>query len=192
MIDNDDVRAYYDANTRSFLRFGQGRGTGTIRRAIWAPGVSNREDAFHFVDAEIARRLDLGRRPGARIVDLGCGIGGSLVWLAERFDIEATGVTLSPVQAGIAREWVGSRTGQLRGSVTIVARDFHDFIPSEPEDAAIAIESFVHVPDAGQFFQQLRRYMHDARLVEVMFCVAEKLDRVVHGNQKVIDNFRRG
>src|SRR5262245_18219206 len=70
----DDVRDYYDQNTRSFLRWGQGRGTGTIRRAIWGPGVEGRVEAFHYVDAEIARRLRLGTESGMRVVDLGCGV----------------------------------------------------------------------------------------------------------------------
>lgn len=192
MSDNDDVRAYYDANTRSFLRFGQGRGTGTIRRAIWAPGVSDREGAFHFVDAEIARRLDLRQRPGARVVDLGCGIGGSLVWLAERFDIVGTGVTLSPVQGKIARELVRAHGDRLKGTVTIVDGDFHDFMPPEPQDAAIAIESFVHVPDAGEFFRRAKRIVRPSGLLVVVDDFLARRDVRGDPDRKIIDAFRRG
>lgn len=39
-----------------------------------------------------------------QILDVGCGIGGSTLYLAEKFMAEATGITLSPVQANRARE----------------------------------------------------------------------------------------
>ena len=42
------VRRYYDNNQAAFERLGQG-GT-SIHRAVWGPGVSRREDAFHHVD----------------------------------------------------------------------------------------------------------------------------------------------
>jgi SAM-dependent methyltransferase len=191
--DTDDIREYYDRNSRSFLRFGQGRGTGTIRRAIRAPGVATKSDAFHYVDAEIARRLDLDRHPGARILDLGCGIGGSLVWLAERHEIEGTGVTVSPVQATLANDFLRARADQkpLRGRVSIVAADMHDFVPAVPQDAAFAIESFVLVPDASRFFHHVKAVLRPGGLLVVVddFLATEEAART---GARIVDDFRRG
>ena len=39
-----------------------------------------------------------------RILDVGCGIGGSSLYLAQKFQATATGITLSPVQAARAKE----------------------------------------------------------------------------------------
>lgn len=38
------------------------------------------------------------------IIDVGCGIGGSTLHLAQKFGSSATGITLSPVQASRAKE----------------------------------------------------------------------------------------
>jgi tocopherol O-methyltransferase len=40
----------------------------------------------------------------AEILDCGCGIGGSALELATRFNAKVTGITLSPVQANRATE----------------------------------------------------------------------------------------
>ncbi len=49
----------------------------------------------------ICRKLRL--RPGERLLDIGCGWGGLAMFAAERYGVEATGVTLSARQAEVAR-----------------------------------------------------------------------------------------
>ena len=43
---------------------------------------------------------------GARVLDIGCGLGGSALWLADQFDCEVTGITISPVQARMASKQI--------------------------------------------------------------------------------------
>lgn len=45
----------------------------------------------------------VGIQPGQKLLDAGCGVGGSSIWLAENFDVRVTGITLSPEQADMAR-----------------------------------------------------------------------------------------
>ena len=39
---------------------------------------------------------------GASILDVGCGVGASSIYLAERYEATCTGITISPIQAGMA------------------------------------------------------------------------------------------
>ena len=99
-FDTEQVRRYYDRNTSSFVALGQGGSLGAIHRAVWGPGTTTREQAFHFVEDRIA---DVVRRLGsAHVVDLGCGVGASLCYLARLLPISGTGVTLSPIQVRAA------------------------------------------------------------------------------------------
>src|SRR5437763_1782121 len=50
----------------------------------------------------VCRKLRLA--PGERLLDIGCGWGSLVMWAAERYGVEAHGVTLSAAQA----EWAGS------------------------------------------------------------------------------------
>jgi SAM-dependent methyltransferase len=148
-FDAGDVRRYYDRHTRAFIRFGQGGGAGAIRRAVWGAGVQSRQQAFHYVDeriADLACALPPDSRP-PHLVDLGCGVGGSLCYLARKLPIRGTGLTLSPVQVQLAARRI--RDAGLTGRVTCLDADFCR-IPAavEPADLAYAIESFVHGPSA--------------------------------------------
>jgi SAM-dependent methyltransferase len=148
-FDAGDVRRYYDRHTPAFIRFGQGGSAGAIHRAVWGAGVQSRQQAFHYVDeriADLACALPPDSRP-PHLVDLGCGVGGSLCYLARKLPIRGTGVTLSPLQVQLAARRI-SEAG-LAGRVTCVEADFCR-IPAtvEPADLAYAIESFVHGPSA--------------------------------------------
>lgn len=146
----DAVRAYYDRNTAKFERLGQGGAS--IHRAVWGAGVTTRAEAFHFVDQRIASVIATTKPSGARVLDLGCGLGESLLWLA-RGDGELTGagVTLSSVQAERTAERL--RDAGLASRFTAIEADFTRLPASlKGFDVAYAIESFVHCPDPHAFF----------------------------------------
>jgi cyclopropane fatty-acyl-phospholipid synthase-like methyltransferase len=155
----EQVRRYYDDNTRLFLSLGQGS-EGTIRRAVWGPGVQDRRQAMRYVDSQVLARLrginDLapGNRP--RVADLGCGVGSSLCFIAEQLPISGTGITISPAQAELGTKRIAAQG--LSDRVRCIQGNFCD-LPTglEPADLAFGIESFIHAPDASAFFEQASR-----------------------------------
>ena len=157
-FDLAQVRRYYDRQTPGFLAFGDGGRVGAIHRGVWGPGVRDRRGAFHFVEDQIAELID--RLPRAsetpHVVDLGCGVGASLCYLAGRSPLRGTGITLSPVQAELAARRI--LEAGLSGRVECLEGDYCDLpVTLAPADLAYAIESFVHVPIAARFFDQCRR-----------------------------------
>ncbi len=154
----DLVRRYYEQHTRTFVAFGQGGSLGAMHRALAAPGVTTRAEAFRYVEdliVAVARRLPPSASP-AHVIDLGCGVGGSLCYLARRLPIAGTGITLSPTQAVLARERIAA--AGLSHRLEIIVGDF-TAVPADvtAADLVFAIESFVHAPDAAAFFAQCRR-----------------------------------
>lgn len=152
------IRRYYDRHTAAFVAYGEGGDVGAIHRAVWAPGVEDRRQAFRYVEDRIADLVPSrgDSRERAHVVDLGCGVGGSLCYLAARLPIVATGLTLSPAQAALAGQRVAA--AGLTNRVRCLEGDFLEPAASlAGADVAFAIEAFVHAPDAARFFAAAAR-----------------------------------
>ncbi len=164
------VARYYDANTSAFLARGQGGGEGVLHRAVWGEGVRDRSSAFHFAHELALKEIGGLGRERPRVLDLGCGVGASLLYLLGRCDAEGFGITLSGEQYELARE---------RGSAAWLRGDFcRDALPPAI-DLAYGIESFLHASDARAFFENVGKSLRTGgRLVLVDDFLAEgALDR---------------
>jgi tocopherol O-methyltransferase len=90
---------------------------------------------------------------GGRILDIGCGVGGSALWLAAQFDCDVTGITISPVQARMAASKAKARG--LAGRVRFEVLDANQWKP-EPSsfDLIWIMESSEHFRDKPGFFER--------------------------------------
>ena len=148
------VRLYYDNNSAAFER--RGHGGASIHRAVWGPGVSTRDAAIHYVDELILAALPTGTGQPT-IVDLGCGLGASLLYLAGRADLVGEGLTISPWQASRAAELIAQaglahRVRCREGNYLAVPDDL-----AGRADLTFSIEAFLHSPDADRYFHQAAR-----------------------------------
>lgn len=168
------VSTYYDENTEPFLSwFGSGFEVAAIHRQVWGPGVRSGREAFEYLNARVADLSglapnegprDLPRRTDAHSLDLGCGLGGTATWIAERFAVNVTGLTVSSHQALFANQRAARR--QVAPRCRFVWSDFLHLPDLGPFAAAWAIESFAHASDAGRFFREVARVLPSgARLV---------------------------
>ena len=84
----------------------------------------------------------LGLQDGMRLLDVGCGWGGMVVYAAAHYGVEAVGITLSQPQADLARKRAAE--AGLANQVEIRLQDYRD-LPDEPFDAVSSIGMFEHV-----------------------------------------------
>ena len=186
-----EIRQYYDRNTSAFVALGQGGSLGAIHRAVRGPGVRTRDEAFRYVEDRIAERIRSVTPAGgtAHMVDLGCGVGASLCYLAERLPTTGTGITLSPVQAQLAGERI--RRARLSERIACIEGDYCD-LPAgmKAADLAYAIESFVHGPDPARFFAECRQLVRPGGLLVICDDFRRRTSEAAAA--AAIDNFCRG
>lgn len=81
--------------------------------------------------------------PDKLILDIGCGWGSNLEYLASRGVKRSHGITLSTAQC----DWINER--KLPG-VKALLMDFHDYAPEEKYDALVSIEMIDHICSPAQ------------------------------------------
>jgi cyclopropane-fatty-acyl-phospholipid synthase len=109
-----------------------------------------RDDAMDLAQAQeaklehICRKLKLGH--GDRFLDIGAGWGGLLMWAAEHYDIDATGITLSKNQHTYVNRQIEAKG--LRGRVRMELRDYRELDEARRFDKIASVGMFEHVGSA--------------------------------------------
>ena len=118
----------------------------------WAT-AQNLDEAQEDKMEMICRKLLL--EPGMKVLDVGCGWGGLALWMAERYDVEVTGITVSKEQAELAR----SRCSDL--PVAIELTDYRSL--SGRYDRIVSVGMFEHVGQKNYrtYFNVLRSLLSD-------------------------------
>ncbi len=109
--------------------------------AYFRDGATTLDDAQVGKLDHICRKLRLA--PGERFLDIGCGWGALLFHAAERYGVDATGITLSRNQFEYAEQQIRSRG--LAGRVRVELRDYEDLAESAPFDKIASVGMFEHV-----------------------------------------------
>lgn len=92
------------------------------------------------------------------IIDIGCGIGGSTLYLAQKFNANAIGITLSPVQASRAKERA-KEAGLGEKTHFQVADALNMPFENDTFDLVWSLESGEHMPDKTKFLQECYRVL---------------------------------
>jgi cyclopropane fatty-acyl-phospholipid synthase-like methyltransferase len=92
----------------------------------------------------------------SRVLDIGCGVGGPGVRIARLTGARVTGISVSHKQITLANSYAES--AGLAERVTFQRANAMELpFPAQSFDAAIALESIIHMPDRGQVLRQISR-----------------------------------
>jgi cyclopropane-fatty-acyl-phospholipid synthase len=154
--DAQAVRHHYDVS-HDFYAMVLGP-TMTYSCARFSPGADTLEAAQESKHDLVARKLGLSDRPGARVLDVGCGWGTFALHAAGRYGARVIGVTLSPAQARRARERV--EAAGLERQIEIRLQDYRD-VRDGPFDAIASVGMFEHVGSSrrAEYFGSMRELL---------------------------------
>ncbi|KAF7137453.1 hypothetical protein RHSIM_Rhsim07G0057300 [Rhododendron simsii] len=165
----DMVNKYYDLVT-SFYEYGWGE---SFHFAHRLKGESLRESIKrheHFL------ALQLGLKPGHKVLDVGCGIGGPLREIAQFSMTSVTGLNNNEYQ--ITRGKALNRKVGLDKTCDFVKADFMKMpFPDNSFDAVYAIEATCHAPDAVACYKEIYRVLKPGQCFAVYeWCMTNSFD----------------
>jgi cyclopropane-fatty-acyl-phospholipid synthase len=117
--------------------------------AYFPQGEESLEQAQEAKLELICRKLRLG--PGERLLDIGCGWGGLVIYAAQHFGVEALGITLSKAQLEEARARV--RREGLEGRVRIEELDYREVHGRFDKVASVGMAEHVGRANLPRYFQ---------------------------------------
>ncbi|MBM5821831.1 MAG: methyltransferase domain-containing protein [Cyanobacteria bacterium K_Offshore_surface_m2_011] len=110
---------------------------------------------------ELVRWSGLDRLPpGSRVLDVGCGIGGSARILARDYGFEVLGISISPAQIARARELTPADLPNCRFAVMdALAMELPDGGTDTGFDAVWSVEAGPHMPDKQRYADEMLRVL---------------------------------
>jgi phosphoethanolamine N-methyltransferase len=107
----------------------------------------------------LCKRLGDSLRPGARVLDVGSGIGGAAFHLARRYGAHVTGIDLAEEMVAIALD--RARTLGLGNDVSFILGDVMEMPFPSRFDIIWSRDAFMHIADKSRLFSRLRGLLND-------------------------------
>ena len=156
--DKERIREFYDVVTSHFHElWGE-----HLHHGYWILGDETKERAQVQLIEHLAQLAQI--RAGRRVLDVGCGTGASSIFLAKRYKVEATGITISPVQVSLANQ----AAAREDVNATFLLMDAEAMKFEKLFDVVWSVESISHYQDIEKFFASAAKLLKPNGTVAVI------------------------
>lgn len=158
------IVGYYDETWLDYRLLWLNRDNLAVHFGYTDEGTRGHTAALKNMNRVLADRVQI--QPGERVLDAGCGVGGSSLWLATERGARVVGITLAPRQVAMARSHAARR-----GLSDRVHFDVADFTATPFPDASFdivwAVESLCHASRKAAFYREAARLLRPGGRVVV-------------------------
>ncbi|HET9651349.1 MAG TPA: class I SAM-dependent methyltransferase [Usitatibacter sp.] len=138
-VDRDAIRHHYDVSNAFYALW-------LDPRMVYSCAYfRNEDDGLEQAQLQkldhICRKLAL--RPGEKFLDIGCGWGALVMRAAEKYGVDATGITLSENQFRLANERI--EAAGLQDRCRVLLQDYRDHPGDGSYDKIASVGMFEHV-----------------------------------------------
>ena len=173
MYSNKDVEQYYDLSQTHYKRVWDLQRSRSLHYGYWDSSTKNFHEALLNINKILSQKAGISKHH--KVLDAGCGIGGSSLWLAKNIGCNVTGITLSAKQVQTANNLALAEN--LQSLAIFEQQDFTaTHYEAESFDIIWAIESVCHASDKSKFINEAYRLLKKGgRLILADFFKQENL-----------------
>jgi len=121
--------------------------------------------------AELVGRM--GLTPGSKVLDVGCGLGGSAFLMAREYDLQVDGIDLSNNMLELANKKLSAYG--LMENVKLKCQDCLELECAEYYDAVYSRDVFLHIEDKHRLFSVLKNSLRPGgQLLFTDYCCGDE------------------
>ncbi len=156
MFEQKDIAAYYDQTEVHYQRFWDLDRSKALHYGIWNHRTKSFKESLLNSNRELARIAKI--KPSDNVLDAGCGVGGSAIFLANEYGCEVKGISLSSKQ--IKKAIQNLRTSGLKHLLSFEKKDYCNTGYVENSfDVIWALESVGSAKDKTTFLKEANRIL---------------------------------
>ena len=187
-IYHQKVERYYHGSQKDYEIIWGLKKHRSLHYGFWEKGIRNHEQAINNTTEQVAKYGIV--REDMNVADLGCGIGGPALYLAQKYNCRVDGVSITERQVTQANQ-EAKRIG--REDCKFYKEDYcHTSLTSDKYDMVYGIESYCHAEDKLDVLKESFRLLKPkGRLVVLdFFWKRELLNSVpTDSDQKAMKNW---
>lgn len=147
---------YYEACEGDYRLFWDLNHSLAMHAGFWDASTKNLRDALMRENEVMAETANISSKD--HVLDAGCGVGGSCIFLAKHYECHATGITLSAKQVETATK--AALEHNVNKLATFQINDFCETtFPDESFDVVWGLESVCHAVDKNKFVKEAYRLL---------------------------------
>ncbi|MBK9109484.1 MAG: class I SAM-dependent methyltransferase [Saprospiraceae bacterium] len=155
-VSEQDIIKYYDTCESDYRLLWHLSEQQAMHYGYWTEETGLLRDALKNMNAFVLSKLIV--KSGDRILDAGCGVGGSVLYAAQHWNCEAWGITLSDKQCKKAEQNANERS--LLGKAHFAVQNYcHTNFENDSFHGVYGIESICHANSKAEFLREAYRLL---------------------------------
>ncbi len=152
----EKIISYYDATWLEYRVLWINKRNRALHFGYFEEGIQNHDQALINMNIVLSRKVNI--TSDDKVLDAGCGQGGSSIWLAENIGCDVVGITLVPHQVSKAQ-----RESKRRNMESKTVFHTKDYCHTEFTDGSFSViwacESICHALHKADFYKEAFRLL---------------------------------
>jgi cyclopropane fatty-acyl-phospholipid synthase-like methyltransferase len=188
-ITQEEIIHYYDDCEKHYRWFWNLDRSLAMHAGFWDSSTKTLAEALEKENQVLAHMARI--QATDHVLDAGCGVGGSSIYLANRFGCHVTGITLSEKQVQSAQNHAKKHCSSEKRPHFLVNDFCQTTFDDQTFDVVWGIESVCHAPCKKQFLQEAHRLLKPGGRLIIADAFLTKT-RYTPKEQQMMDKWLRG